>query len=133
MTIRERRIKRIYSNVRFQEILAIEPRIAAILDRAKRIRLSRDYHWYPTYVDYKHELMKLVGWEAERDELRSEHDYDLVIGAVDTILPLDCDELFPDGGSPSDPNHPCYCDEAEYYRDMDEDDRYDDHDNHDDD
>lgn len=120
MTCRERALQRITTHPRMLEIFRIEPRIAAILDEVKQVKLEPGYMWYPNYSRYKHELMQYVGWEAELDELRTETDYDLIIGTMDDLLPLDCMELYSEGISPSDPNHPCYDEDAMHFVDADE-------------
>ncbi len=129
MTCRERALKRIATHPRILEIFRLEPRVAAILDEVKQVKLEPGYWWYPNYSKYKRALMQYVGWEAEQDELGSEQDYDLIIGTMDDLLPLNCAELFPNGGSPADKSHPCYCEDAAYYRDDASGDRCDDYDN----
>lgn len=63
---------------RIDKIIAQEPRVNALLDEARHS--TED--WDLAYPVYKDRLMKLVGWCAERDELRSEQDYNAALDAL---------------------------------------------------
>ena len=61
-----------------REIVKLEPRIGALLEEARH----GEEYWDLAYVTYKARLMRLVGWSAERDELRSGEDYDVALAAL---------------------------------------------------
>lgn len=69
------------------EIAAIEPRIAKVLRRARRIRRRRPAGW-PDYSKLKMELYKLVGFYSPHKELRTCTAYETAITALCDALKL---------------------------------------------
>ena len=62
------------------EIIRIDPRIGTILDGIKVNRRSPKR--YKLYGTLKIQLSKLVGWSAEKQELRNTQAYDIVMDVV---------------------------------------------------
>ncbi len=79
---------------RWRELVAAEPRLAALLARAQRVDGS-DPHFCTNAVWYGYEghegikpsLRRLVGWAADRVELRTEAAYDVAYQVVYGVLP----------------------------------------------
>lgn len=67
-----------------EEIVKLEPRVGALLEEARH---SEEYRAL-TYLTYKRRLMKLVGWGAERAELRGQEDYDVALAALCVALEM---------------------------------------------
>lgn len=62
------------------ELVAIEPRLAAIFAEAKRHQRCRNK--WPVYGRLKKRLASFVGWDAINPRLATSDVYDLAIGEV---------------------------------------------------
>jgi hypothetical protein len=90
-------IKRMMENERLQEILRVEPRLWSVVSDAAIQRRSRTYHRIRTYLALRNRVIPLVGWYAEREELRTSDHYQLVIDTIVDLLPPDEVDLWPEG------------------------------------
>jgi hypothetical protein len=90
-------IKRMMENERLQEILRVEPRLWSVVSDAAIQRRSRTYHRIRTYLALRNRVIPLVGWYAEREELRTSDHYQLVIDTIVDLLPPDEADLWPEG------------------------------------
>ena len=72
-----------------QEALRIEPRLLAALDRARLQTNEPGYHRIRTYYDLKRMFSGLVGWNAPQPQIRTQHHYRAIVGAVADLLPPD--------------------------------------------
>lgn len=74
----------------FLKLCAVEPRLWSLYRKAKREKPGPGFCanrvWY---VTLKPQLVQLVGWHAERPELRTSHAYDLAYDTIYEALP-DC-------------------------------------------
>ncbi len=68
-----------------QQIITIEPAVANILALAADPE-PRENRWV-AYEALKRMSSPFVGWDARRDELRTEAHYDSLIEAIDELLP----------------------------------------------
>ncbi len=64
-----------------ERIIAIEPRVARVLDEAKR-RPYREEDLDGLYSEYKARLSLLVGWSSPHKKLRTCRAYDIMIRAL---------------------------------------------------
>jgi hypothetical protein len=81
----------------FEELVKIEPRLEELFDEAKKVSSEGNPNfcanavWYGTYAEagLKDRLVKLVGWEAEKNDktLRSGKAYDLAYKTIYDALP----------------------------------------------
>lgn len=67
-----------------EQITQIEPRVKYVLNAASHVRKS-DPHNYPRF---KNLLEPLVGWEAEKEELRTTSAYYVAINALCEALKI---------------------------------------------
>jgi len=81
--------ERIFGNPKMKNILAIEPRLIPILERATKIRNVAGYHRTRTYVLLRNAACKFVGYGCENKELENSESYDLIRSAIDGLLPPD--------------------------------------------
>ena len=102
---RQEAIKRLNENKKFQAIVKIEPRISAVISEILKIRSNKFYNWGEEYYRFKTKISGLVGWKAERDELRNSDSYEVVLNVVVDLLPPSISDLYPNG-----------LDDAEYER-----------------
>lgn len=68
----------------WQDIIAVEPRLAAIIGEAAAIRKP----WWDDYSRLKLRLSQLVGWEARDQRLRTHQAYDVAIDRLAEALRL---------------------------------------------
>ncbi len=61
-----------------QKIKNIEPRIASLLKEASHVKHVDDFK----YDEFKTRLLPLVGWEAEKEEIRTDEAYVKTINAL---------------------------------------------------
>lgn len=94
---KEQAIKRVREDKLLQEIIAIEPRVLDIISQAEAQVNRPGYHRIKTYNGLKGLIKSLVGFNAEKKELRTMVHYDIVVKAVNDLLPPDDVDLFPDG------------------------------------
>jgi len=90
-------IRDMANNRRLQEILNIEPRLAAILEEAKGIRRNPEYDRIRTYIRLRNQVIPLVGWFAAQEALHNSSDYNLVINTIVDLLPQDEIDIWPEG------------------------------------
>lgn len=67
-----------------EEIVKLESRVGTLLEEARH---SEEYRAL-AYLTYKRRLMKLVGWGAERADLRGQEDYDVALAALCVALEM---------------------------------------------
>jgi len=75
----------------FEEIMTIEPKLRSLYEEAKHHPMRKGY--CPTmtwYREYKPRLVRLVGWSAKKEELRSHTAYDTAYEAISEALPVKC-------------------------------------------
>jgi hypothetical protein len=78
----------------WQEMIAIEPRLADLFRDAKAVRdpggkpFCANHFWY-RQGGLKDRLCLLVGWEAEKPELQTSQPYDIAYRKCYDVLP-DC-------------------------------------------
>ena len=71
-------------HITINQIYAIEPRVKQVIDKAKE---EENPNW-ETYSHYKAVLSSLVGFNAEKGELRSSKAYELAIKKLCDVLQL---------------------------------------------
>jgi putative transposase len=84
-------------HIPLQEILRVEPRLWSVVNDAATQRRSRTYHRIRTYLALRNRVIPLVGWHAEREELRTSDHYQIVIDTIVDLLPPDEADLWPEG------------------------------------
>lgn len=71
-------------------LVSMEPRLAELYQRAAEVEAGPDFCANRVWYDVlKPELVRLVGWEAERAEMREPALYDLAYSTIYEQLP-DC-------------------------------------------
>jgi len=75
----------IISGQRVQEMIVLEPDILTILEIAADPE-PRENRWI-AYSALKRMMKHMVGWDARQSELRSSRYYDVMIDAIDALLP----------------------------------------------
>lgn len=78
-------LERILSTSQMQQILELEPAIRTILEIAADPE-PRKNRWI-AYEALKRMIQPYVGFDARQQELRTCQHYDLMIEAIDTLLP----------------------------------------------
>jgi hypothetical protein len=96
-------VRRMRENEKLQEILRIEPRLWPIINEAVAQRRNKTYQRVRMYIALRNRVVPLVGWYAEREELRTTEQYRLVIDTIVDLLPPDETDLWPEG-RPGDNN-----------------------------
>lgn len=75
----------------FEELCQIEPRLLALYRRAQAVKDDKRKPSFCAnrvwYTEFKPELCRLVGWEAENPALRTEEAYDLAYDTIYDVLP----------------------------------------------
>ena len=66
----------------YEEIIKIEPRVHKVIEKLKPTRSWNDYE------KIKKQITPLVGWYAEKEELRNENAYEIIINTVADRLAL---------------------------------------------
>jgi hypothetical protein len=94
---RQDAVKRLNKNKNFQRIAKIEPKIIGIVSEIIKLEPHKGYSWQGAYHQFKTRISKLVGWNAEKQELVESDNYDVMIRVVDDLLPPDSGDLYPDG------------------------------------
>jgi len=90
---RQDAIRRVQADPLVQEALRSEPRLQAVLDRARLQTNEPGYHRIRTYYDLKRMFYHLVGWNAPQPQIRTQHHYMAIVGAVADLLPPDTVDL----------------------------------------
>lgn len=70
-----------------EQILAIEPKIQTVLDKAKA-GYKEGFDDWRLYSDCKNDTERLSGWGADKEALQNSDDYSTVINAIADILNL---------------------------------------------
>jgi hypothetical protein len=73
----------------FQRILQIEPRLQELVRRAMNTKVQRGYSFAVAYFQFKQEASRLVGYDAERQDLRNAGTYDITMDVISFLLPMD--------------------------------------------
>lgn len=76
-----------FDPLRFIAILWLEPQIDEILSRAAFLVPTPDYNRKLTFIEYRTELLPLIGWYARNPRLRTSKDYQLIMHALKSLLP----------------------------------------------
>jgi hypothetical protein len=90
-------IKRLKSNKLLQEALRIEPRLNDVIEAAQQQENVEGYHRIRRWYELKHWMNHLVGFQAEKEQIRTMKHWDAVRDAVNDLLPPDDVDLHPDG------------------------------------
>ena len=86
---RQEAYRKVQADPLVQEALRIEPRLQSVLDRARLQTNEPGYHRIRTYYDLKRMFLGLVGWYAPQPQIRTQHHYMAIVGAVADLLPPD--------------------------------------------
>ncbi len=78
-------LERIISNSRMQRVIELEPGICTILEIAADPE-PRENRWI-AYEALKRMMQPYVGFDARQEELRTCQHYDLMIDAINELLP----------------------------------------------
>jgi len=84
-TLQQRKLAQVLSEHHIQRMIEIEPPLLALLQVAADPE-PRDNRWL-SYEAIKRMAAPYVGWDARHEELRSSVQYELLMCAVDTLLP----------------------------------------------
>lgn len=76
-----------FDPLRFIAILWLEPQIDEILSRAAFLVPTPGYNRKLTFIEYRTELLPLIGWYARNPKLRTSKDYQLIMHALRSLLP----------------------------------------------
>jgi len=93
---RQDAVERLNKNKKLQRIIKIESRISEIISEVIKTRAIRGYTRDIEYNRFKTKISKLVGYQAEKDEVGNSESYDVVIQAVVDLLPPDVSYLYLD-------------------------------------
>src|SRR3712207_5777931 len=91
--IRQDAYHRVLADPLVQEALRVEPRLAAIIERARTQTNVPDYNRIRTYYELKGMFKWLVGWHAAQPHLRTQRHYEAFVRAIDDLLPPDAVDL----------------------------------------
>ena len=80
------KLQTILDDPSIQEMVVIEPELLQVLSIASDPE-PRENRWI-SYSALKRMMRNLVGWDARQSELRSTRHYNLMIRAIDDLLPL---------------------------------------------
>jgi len=94
---RQEAVELLNENKKFQRILKIEPRISGIISEVLKIRSTQGYSRDMEYSLFKAKISKLVGYDAEKDELRDTDSYNVMLQVIVHLLPPDVLDLYPNG------------------------------------
>lgn len=86
---KEAAVAKMQANTVLAEVIRIEPRIQAVINQALSVTPYRGYSRVKTYYRLKRQAYYLVGFEAEKPELRTSTYFDAVVGTIDDLLPPD--------------------------------------------
>lgn len=76
-------------DARLGEILESEPRLQAVFDQAANQEAGAGYDRILAHLRLKNLIRPMVGWYADKPELRNSGDYQLVIETILNLLPPD--------------------------------------------
>lgn len=93
-------IARMHNNPLLQQVLQVEPRIRPILEEAEQQKRGGGYHRIRKYIELKRKASRLVGWDSQNKELRTQEFYSAVISTIDDLLPPGDVDLIPSGAHP---------------------------------
>jgi hypothetical protein len=113
-------LERQQNDATLQEAIRLEPEIANLLERAAKERCELGYHCRIFHTRYKPVFYRLVGLGARNEALHTSRHYDAVHFAIDSLLPLDEMELYPQGEMPNGEDAPSIQEsrEGRYYPDQ---------------
>ena len=103
---KEEAIARMEADPLVAESVRIEPRLVPIINEARAQLAYEGYSRVRTYNALKARAYGLVGYEAERPELRTTQHYDAVLGAIEWLLPPDSIDRADAGEEPDETEEP---------------------------
>jgi hypothetical protein len=90
-------LNRYRTNSDLQAVVTLEPRVRPLLESAAARLNGPGYNRIREYDRLKTAAMHLVGDGSENPHLKTHKAYDLVVRAIDDLLPPDDVDLFPEG------------------------------------
>src|SRR6266511_3643618 len=88
-------VKRLNENKKLQKVVKIEPRVSEIISEVLKLKNCQGYNRDEAYSHFKSRAKKLVGYDAEKDEVGDSDSYDVVIQTIAELLPPDAVDLYP--------------------------------------
>jgi hypothetical protein len=103
---KEEAIDRVEADQLVAESVRMEPRLLPLINEARAQQAYEGYSRVRTYYALKARAYALVGYEAERPELRTPRHYDAVLGAIEWLLPPDSIDRMDSGEEPDEVEEP---------------------------